>query len=52
MIKAFDDLSTWIRKGTKPAGDEVLGDLRNAGNTFTDPLRPNDPGGLTVHPKS
>jgi len=52
MIKAFDDLSTWIHAGTKPAGDEVFGDLSNAGRAFTDPLRPNDPGGLTIHPKS
>jgi pimeloyl-ACP methyl ester carboxylesterase len=52
MIKAFDDLSAWVHKGTKPAGDEVFGDLSNAGRTFTDPLRPNDPGGLTIRPKS
>jgi pimeloyl-ACP methyl ester carboxylesterase len=48
MIKAFDDLAAWVHKGTKPAGDEVLGDLSKAGRTFTDPLRPNDPGGLQV----
>ena len=24
MIKAFDDLTTWVHKGTKPEGDEVL----------------------------
>ncbi len=40
MIKAFDDLTAWVHKGTKPAGDEVCGDLSNAGMTFTDPLRP------------
>ena len=50
MIKAFDDLTTWVHKGTKPAGDEVLGDLSNAGMKFTDPLRPNDPGGIRVAP--
>ena len=30
----------------------MLGDLRNAGLKFTDPLRPNDPGGVTVKPIS
>jgi hypothetical protein len=50
MIKAFDDLVKWVRDGTKPEGDEVLGDLRNAGMKFTNPLRGNDPGGLTVRP--
>jgi pimeloyl-ACP methyl ester carboxylesterase len=48
MIKAFDDLTTWVHKGTKPKGDEVMGDLSNAGMTFTDPLRPNDPGAIQV----
>ena len=46
MIKAFDDLTTWVHKGTKPDGDEVYGDLSSAGMKFTDPLRPNDPGTL------
>jgi pimeloyl-ACP methyl ester carboxylesterase len=50
MTKAFDDLALWVHKGTKPAGDEVYGDLRDAGMTFTDPLRPNDPGGIRVMP--
>ena len=50
MIKSFDDLTTWVHKGTKPAGDEVYGDLSHAGMTFTDPLRPNDPGGIHVTP--
>ena len=48
MIKSFDDLTAWVRKGTKPEGDEVSGDLSNAGMKFTDPLRPNDPGGIRV----
>jgi hypothetical protein len=48
MIKAFDDLVAWVKTGTKPQGDEVDGDLSNAGMTFTNPLRPNDPGGRTV----
>jgi dienelactone hydrolase len=50
MIRAFDDLAKWVKQGTKPEGDEVYGDLRNAGMTFTDPLRPNDPGGVRVLP--
>jgi pimeloyl-ACP methyl ester carboxylesterase len=48
MTKAFDDLVDWVKTGKKPQGDEVDGDLSNAGLTFTDPLRPNDPGGRTV----
>jgi pimeloyl-ACP methyl ester carboxylesterase len=50
MIKAFDDLVAWVHKGTIPEGDDVLGDLSNAGMKFTDPLRPGDPGGLRVPP--
>jgi hypothetical protein len=50
MIRAFDDLTAWVHKGTRPAGDEVNGDLSNAGMTFTNPLRPNDPGGIRVTP--
>jgi len=50
MIKAFDALAKWVRQGTKPEGDEVLGDLSNAGMKFTDPLRPNDPGGVRIAP--
>jgi pimeloyl-ACP methyl ester carboxylesterase len=48
MTKAFDDLVAWVKNGTKPQGDEVEGDLTNAGMTFTNPLRPNDPGGRSV----
>ncbi len=48
MIKAFDDLTTWVHQGTKPEGDEVVGDLSSAGMTFTSPLRPNDPGTIRV----
>ncbi len=50
QIRAFDDLVKWVRAGVKPAGDEPMGDLRDAGRTFTDPLRPNDPGGLQIAP--
>lgn len=47
---AFDDLVKWVREGVKPAGDNVFGDLRDAGRTFTTPTRPNDPGTLDVRP--
>jgi pimeloyl-ACP methyl ester carboxylesterase len=48
MTKAFDDLVEWVTTGRKPEGDDVDGDLGNAGMAFTSPLRPNDPGGRTV----
>ena len=48
QAKSFDDLVTWVRQGIKPAGDDIFGDLRDAGRTFTSPLREGDPGGLTV----
>lgn len=44
QITAFDDLVKWVRQGIRPEGDEVLGDLTNAGLKFTQPLRPGDPG--------
>jgi pimeloyl-ACP methyl ester carboxylesterase len=50
MIKAFDDLAIWVHKGNRPEGDEVYGDLSNAGMKFTEPLRPNDPGGVRIAP--
>jgi hypothetical protein len=46
MIRAFDDLTWWVTTNVKPEGDDVLGDLTDAGRKFTDPLRPGDPGGL------
>ena len=49
--RAFDDLVKWVRDGVKPAGDNVFGDLRDAGRTFTNPLRPNDPGTLDIQPE-
>jgi pimeloyl-ACP methyl ester carboxylesterase len=52
QIRAFDDLVKWVREGARPEGDEVYGDLSDAGRTFTDPLRPNDPGGRTVSVRS
>jgi hypothetical protein len=50
MASAFDDLVKWVTQGVKPEGDEVEGDLSNAGLKFTQPLRPSDPGGLRVGP--
>ncbi len=44
QVTAFDDLAKWVRQGVRPEGDEVLGDLTNAGLKFTQPLRPGDPG--------
>jgi pimeloyl-ACP methyl ester carboxylesterase len=48
MTKAFDDLVAWVKTGQKPQGDDVDASLVEAGTTFTNPLRPNDPGGRTV----
>ncbi len=49
LIAAFDDLVKWSRAGVKPEGDDVLGDLRNAGLKFTNPLRAGDPGNAGFH---
>jgi pimeloyl-ACP methyl ester carboxylesterase len=46
-ITAFEDLVKWVGQHQKPAGDDILGDLREAGRTFTNPLLPDDPGGVT-----
>jgi len=35
---AFDDLVAWVENGTVPAGDDVLGDVRQLGLRWT-PLR-------------
>lgn len=48
--RAFDALVRWVREGVKPEGDSVFGDLRDAGRQFTEPLRVDDPGELTVGP--
>jgi pimeloyl-ACP methyl ester carboxylesterase len=50
MVRAFDDLTAWVHKGAIPSGDDVSGDLSNAGMTFTSPLRPNDPGHIRITP--
>ena len=46
MISALEDLVNWVENGTKPAGEDVLGPLQDAGLDFTDPIREGDPGGL------
>lgn len=43
--RAWNDLVGWVEDGTKPDGDDFSGDLRDIGRKFTDPLRPDDPGG-------
>ncbi len=48
QIQAFDDLVAWVKDGKRPEGDDVMGDLRDAGRKFTNPLRPGDPGTLSV----
>lgn len=45
---ALDDLVKWVREGVKPEGDNVMGDLTDAGKKFTNPLRPNDPGTIRI----
>jgi dienelactone hydrolase len=45
---AFDALVSWARDGKRPDGDDVFGDLTNAGMKFTNPLRPGDPGTISV----
>ncbi len=42
-IAAFEDLVTWVEQKQKPAGDDLLGDLTNAGRAFTNPALPDDP---------
>jgi pimeloyl-ACP methyl ester carboxylesterase len=49
---AFDALVTWARTGKRPEGDDVIGDLSNAGTKFTNPLRPGDPGVIRVPPST
>jgi hypothetical protein len=46
--RAFDDLAAWVHGGPKPDGDNIMGDLRDAGKKLTNPLRQGDPGHLNV----
>lgn len=48
QARSFDDLVAWVRQGRKPAGDDIFADFRDAGRTFTSPLREGDPGTTTV----
>lgn len=41
---AFRDLVAWVETGARPAGEDLTGDLSDAGREFTNPLRPGDPG--------
>ncbi|MCC6386987.1 MAG: hypothetical protein IT302_06365 [Dehalococcoidia bacterium] len=43
-LAAWNDLVAWVRDGKKPAGEDLSGDLSNAGMAFTNPLRAGDPG--------
>ncbi len=44
LTTAWNDLRVWVAEKQEPKGDDVLGDLSDAGRQFTNPLRPNDPG--------
>jgi hypothetical protein len=46
QVQAFADLALWVKTGVRPDGDNVLGDLSDAGRKFTNPLRAGDPGGI------
>lgn len=43
IIEGFSDLIKWVDSGKKPRGDDVLGDISNAGIEWTKPLRDDDP---------
>lgn len=43
-VRAFDDLTAWIARGTVPGGDDVLApDVSKLGLRFTPTLHPEDP---------
>lgn len=44
LTTAWEDLRDWVEDGTRPAGEDLRGDLSNAGLEFTNP-RDGDPGG-------
>lgn len=46
LTTAFADLVSWVRDGKKPKGEDLSGNLMNAGLEFTNPMRPGDPGGV------
>ncbi len=41
--RAFDDLVAWVEQGRRPEGEDLSGDLSNAGLRFTAPFETNDP---------
>ncbi len=41
--QGFSDLAKWVNNGVKPEGEDVLGDISNAGVKWTIPLRDDDP---------
>ena len=41
--QGFDDLVSWIERGSVPAGDDVLGDVGNLGLRWTPQRHPKDP---------
>jgi hypothetical protein len=43
LQQGFGDLVKWVRDGVKPEGEDVLGDISNAGLKWTNPLRDDDP---------
>ena len=43
LVRAFDDLTAWVERGVRPAGDDLLAPLEDAGLEFTQPLEPDDP---------
>lgn len=44
ITQAWTDLAGWVADKKKPEGDDIFGDLTDAGRRFTNPLRANDPG--------
>lgn len=44
LTTALKDLVAWVRDGKKPRGEDLMGNLENAGREFTNPLRAGDPG--------
>lgn len=44
LTVAFEDLVAWVEDGAKPKGEDLMGDLTDAGREFTNPLRAGDPG--------
>lgn len=44
ITRAWNDLRAWVAGKGKPPGDDLTGDLTDAGRAFTEPLRPGDPG--------